>query len=465
MLIPVILSGGSGTRLWPLSREEYPKHLVPLIGAESLLQKTVLRLQGDLPCAAPIVVCNEAHRFTVAMQLQAIDQTPAAILLEPMGRNTAAAVALAALFAQAEGQDPLLLVLPADHIITHTQAFQRVVQEAIAVAEQGYLVTFGIVPTRPHTGYGYIRRGEPLAAGAYRVAEFVEKPALAIAEQYLQSQQYDWNSGMFLFRASSFLKALQQHAPAIRIACEQALLRAVHDLDFTRIDAEAFAQCPDISIDYAVMEKVDNAVVFPLNAGWSDVGSWQSLAEVSPQDSNHNVVQGDVLMDQVHNSYLRAESRLLAVLGLSNVVVVETADAVLVADKAHSENVKQIVKQLKLGDRDERLHHRTQYRPWGQHELLIEGSGFQVRRVRIEPLKSIRLQKHQHRSEHWVIVAGVADILCDGVRHTITQNQSFYVEQNHLHRIHNPSATDCLELVEVQVGECLREDDTDRVES
>ncbi len=357
MIQPVILSGGSGSRLWPLSREEHPKHLIPLLDQQTLLQKTLLRLQGLSDLLSPLVVCNERQRFMVAQQLQDISVDAQAIVLEPVGRNTAPAVALAAIKAMEQGQDPLLLVLAADHMIQQADLFRETVMDAVAYATADHLVTFGVVPLKPHTGYGYIHRGSRIGAHAYQVAQFVEKPSLPTAQQYLRSGHYYWNSGMFLFKASVYLKALQHHAPEILMACQLTMKHQQQDSDFTRIDAEAFKHCPDISIDYAVMEKASNVAVLPLDAGWSDVGSWESLWEVCLQDAQNNVVQGDVLSEGVSNSYLRAESRLLTVLGLKEVVVIETPDAVLVADMKYSQAVKNVVQMLKKANRIEHIRH------------------------------------------------------------------------------------------------------------
>jgi mannose-1-phosphate guanylyltransferase/mannose-6-phosphate isomerase len=384
MIVPVILSGGAGTRLWPLSRELYPKQLLPLVGEQTMLQETLTRLRGLSGLGAPLVICNESHRFLVAEQLRAIGVNPSAIVLEPVGRNTAPAVAVAALLAGASGEDPTLLVLPADHVIADSAALCDAVRSGAAPAESGRLLTFGIVPDKPETGYGYIRAGEPLEcshplsvvssllpiskttdhgprttdATAYAVAKFVEKPDLATAQKYVASGDYYWNSGMFMFRASTFLAELERFAPEMLAACRKAVAAAARDLDFTRLDAETFAACPGISIDYAVMEKTSAAAVIPLDAGWSDVGSWSALWEVGARDASGNVVKGDVLTKDVRNCYLHASTRMVAAVGVEDHVIVETGDAVLVARKDRVQDVKAIVEQLKLHQRDEALLHR-----------------------------------------------------------------------------------------------------------
>jgi mannose-1-phosphate guanylyltransferase/mannose-6-phosphate isomerase len=457
---PVILSGGSGTRLWPLSREAYPKQLIPLVDDHSLLQNTALRLNGMKEVIAPLIICNHAHRFLVAEQMRQIDIDPAAIILEPFGRNTAPAIAIAALHAQ--NPDTLLLVLAADHAIQNISAFQQAVKDGMQYAQQGKLVTFGIVPGSPHTGYGYIKRGQHLSGPGFAVDKFIEKPNYETAERYLSEGGYYWNSGMFLFSARQYLAELSQYEPKILEACKAAIAAERHDLDFIRIKESAFAASPDISIDYAVMEKTAHAVVVPMDAGWSDVGSWGALCEIGKKDSNGNVLHGDVYLESVTNSYVRSESRLLAVVGVNDHVVVETPDAVLVAHKSCSEQVKKIVSQLAKDRRSEKSHHRVQYRPWGHHELLIDNAGFQVRRVVVNPGKGIDLQKHAMRSEHWVIIEGQATITCGDQQHALQANQSFYIPADYPHSIYN-SGNSALVFIEVQVGQCLKEDDVVRL--
>ncbi|MDE2250361.1 MAG: mannose-1-phosphate guanylyltransferase/mannose-6-phosphate isomerase, partial [Gammaproteobacteria bacterium] len=416
-LTPVVLSGGAGTRLWPLSRELHPKQLLPLTSSGTMLQETVRRLAG-LALAAPIVVCNDAHRFIVAEQLRAIGMAAQAIVLEPVGRNTAPAIALAALAALAgtggagpgaAADDVLLLVLPADHVIRDLGAFHTAVRSAAAAARRGQLVTFGVVPHSPETGYGYIQRGAALAEG-WRIARFVEKPERGRAEEFLASGGYYWNSGMFVFGARKYLDELRRLAPDIAAACEQAYASAQRDLDFSRIDAAAFAACRSESIDYAVLERTGDAVVVPLDAGWSDVGSWASLHAACEADANGNVIRGDVLAEETHDSYLHAESRLVAVVGLNDHVVVETKDAVLVAPRGRVQDVKSLVARIRQAGRSEHMLHREVFRPWGSYDSLDSGERFQVKRLTVRPGGVLSLQLHHHRAEHWVVVSGTARI-------------------------------------------------------
>ena len=466
MLVPVILSGGAGTRLWPLSREAYPKQLLPLTSEQTMLQETVARLSGIADIEPPMVVCNDAHRFMVAEQLRQLQIRPSAIILEPCGRNTAPAVAVAALQAQATGDDPLLLVLPADHLISDVKAFQQVVENGVALAQQGYLVTFGIVPESPETGYGYIRADKQLAGAAteaYPVAEFVEKPDLATAEQYLSSGQYYWNSGMFLFKAGRYLDELQSHRPDIHSACQAAFATLTANIDFQRLDEDAFAACPADSIDYAVMEKTSRAVVLPLAAGWNDVGSWSALWEVHSKDESGNVRFGDVLTEGVKNSYLHAGHRLIAAVGIEDLIVVETADAVLVAERGQVQDVKGIVQQLKQQQRTEALLHRRVNRPWGAYEGIDVGERFQVKRITVNPGAGLSLQKHHHRAEHWVVVKGTAKVTCGEKTLLLSENQSTYIPLGEVHRLENPGQIP-LEIIEVQLGSYLGEDDIVRLE-
>jgi mannose-1-phosphate guanylyltransferase/mannose-6-phosphate isomerase len=462
MLVPVILSGGAGTRLWPLSRELYPKQLLPLVSRHTMLQETLRRLDG-LAISAPIVVCNEAHRFLVAEQLRAIDCKPAAIVLEPIGRNTAPAIALAAHAALAADQgDALLLVLPADHVIDDLAAFHESVEVASVVAREGLLVTFGVVPTMAETGYGYIRRGR-LEAGAYRIAEFIEKPALERAQLLVSSGDYYWNSGMFLFRARRYLEELDRYAPDIASVCRTSFAAATRDLDFTRIDAKTFEACRSESIDYAVMEKTADAAVVPLDAGWSDVGSWASLHAACERDGHGNTLTGDVMIEDTRGSYLYSESRLVATVGLRDCVVVETKDAVLVAHKDHVREVKKLVERLKSAGRYEHSLHREVFRPWGSYDSLDNGERFQVKRLIVRPGGVLSLQVHHHRAEHWVVVNGTARITRGEETFLLEENQSTYIPVGVQHRIENPGRIP-LHIIEVQSGGYLGEDDIVRLE-
>ncbi len=427
MILPVILSGGAGTRLWPLSRELYPKQLLPLACDKTMLQETINRLDGIQDIEAPLIVCNDAHRFMVDEQARQLNKKPQAIILEPCGRNTAPAVAIAALYAQKTGSDPVLLILPADHLIQDVPAFHQAVQSGVEQAEQGSLVTFGIVPTLPETGYGYIRaeqRGNSLACP---VAEFVEKPDLATAINYLSSGDYYWNSGMFMFRASRYLEELQHYQPDMLIACQNAMTSMTSDLDFQRLDETDFAACPANSIDYAVMEKTDQAVVIPLSAGWNDIGAWSALWDVHPHDTEGNVLIGDVLTEAANNCYLHASNRLVAAVGVKELVVVETADAVLVAGRDQVQNVKAIVEKLRTQKRNEALLHRRVNRPWGSYEGVDSGERFQVKRIIVNPGASLSLQKHHHRAEHWIVVKGTATVTCGKNVMLLSENQSTYI--------------------------------------
>ena len=466
MLIPVILSGGAGTRLWPLSRELYPKQLLPLTGTHTMLQETVLRLAG-LEASAPLVVCNEAHRFLVAEQLRQLSVAPLATILEPVGRNTAPAIALAAhaaLKAGAAGDaaDPVLLVLPADHVIRDAPAFRQAVQAAFAAAQAGQLATFGIVARSPETGYGYIQRGQASGA-AFRIARFVEKPDAAVAGGFVKSGDYYWNSGMFMFRARRYLQELARFAPDMARICEAAFRAATADLDFRRISAKTFEACPADSIDYAVMEKTADAVVVPLDAGWSDVGSWSALHEASEADAHGNVTHGDVISEDTHGSYLHSQSRLVAAVGLQDHVVVETKDAVLVAPRARVQDVKKLVQQLKAQGRYEHSLHREVFRPWGSYDSLGSGARFQVKLLRVKPGGTLSLQLHHQRAEHWVVVSGSARITRGDEVFMLAENQSTYIPVGVKHRIENPGTVP-VEIIEVQSGSYLGEDDIVRFE-
>jgi mannose-1-phosphate guanylyltransferase/mannose-6-phosphate isomerase len=465
MLTPVILSGGAGTRLWPLSRELYPKQLLALTGERTMLQQTALRLEG-LAAAAPVVVCNEAHRFLVAEQLRQINVEPRALVLEPFGRNTAPAIALAAHAAVKAGDspdnDPVLLVLPADHVIRDVPAFQKAVRVALPAAEQGKLVTFGVIPSAPETGYGYIQRGEQ-GGGVHRIARFVEKPDPEKAAQFLRSGEYYWNSGMFMFRARRYLQELEKYVPEISKVCATAFASSKSDLDFTRIDPKTFESCPSDSIDYAVMERTADAVVVPLDAGWSDVGSWAALHEACEADGRGNVARGDVISEDSGGCYLYSESRLVAVVGLQNHVVIETKDAVLVAPKDRVQDVKKLVYRLKEQGRYEHSLHREVFRPWGSYDSIENGPRFQVKRLKVKPGATLSLQMHHHRAEHWIVVSGTARITRGDEVFLLEENQSTYIPVGVRHRIENPGKIP-VHIIEVQSGSYLGEDDIVRFE-
>ena len=468
-IVPLVLSGGSGTRLWPLSRELLPKQLLSLTGdGQTMLQATVSRLVGLSNMLAPLVVCNEEHRFLIAEQLRHNGTHGARILLEPVGRNTAAAIAVAAAVTIQAGDDPLLLVLPADHVIGDSAAFRESIECARAAAEQGWLVTFGIVPRTPETGYGYLRlevtaSADELPPHVSRISRFVEKPDRATAERFLIEGGHLWNSGMFLFRASRYLEELKRHAPDIHASSLESVRLARNDLDFIRLDPTTFAACRSDSIDYAVMERTDKAVVTPLAAAWSDVGSWSSLHEALPLDAEGNALRGDVIASDTHDSLVLAESRLVATVGLTGHIVVETKDAVLVAPRDRVQDVKAIVARLKADGRSESQAHREVHRPWGSYDSLDQGEGYQVKRLTVKPGASISLQLHHRRAEHWVVVSGRARITRGEEIFDLERNQSTYIPLGVRHRIEN-SGSEPLHIIEVQSGDYLGEDDIVRFE-
>jgi len=461
-MIPVVLSGGSGSRLWPLSRAHYPKQFIPLASEQTMLQETLGRLQGlRAEALSPLVICNEQHRFMVAEQLREMDLVAQNILLEPVGRNTAPAVALAAL---AANSDDILLVLPADHVIENITAFHSAIELACSEAEKGALVTFGVVPTAAETGYGYIQAAstgksdEGAGLTAHSIKQFVEKPDLATAQAYVDSGDYYWNSGMFAFKAGRYLEELERFQPEILNACRAAFDGASVDCDFTRLDKEAFAACPDDSIDYAVMEKTDSAVVIPLDAGWSDIGSWSALWDISEKDAQGNTCKGDVLAVDTHDSYLHTNGRLLATVGIKNLVVVETDDAVLVADKSRVQDVKAVVNQLQAQGRSERESHRKVYRPWGMYDSIAANGRYQTKRIVVNPGARLSLQKHYHRAEHWVVVQGTGLVTRGDEEVILSVNESIYIPIGMKHRLENPGVIP-LEIIEVQTGDYLGEDD------
>ncbi len=467
MILPVILAGGSGTRLWPLSRKMRPKQLIDLVDDHTLLQNTVLRLRGAADMAAPMMLCNEDHRFMVAEQLRSIEIVPESIILEPVGRNTAPALAVAALKATAEGADPVLLVLPADHFIRDLDLFHRTLTAGAGLAEQGYLITFGIIPESPETGYGYMKKGgriEPDTAQAATPAieatgieKFVEKPDLETAREYVQSGNFCWNSGMFMFKASRVLAELKKFNPDMIAACRNALTKGVLDLDFLRLDPDSFAACPSDSIDYAIMEKTDNGAMIMFRAGWDDVGSWEALWQVGDKDTSGNITHGDVLTHDVDDSYINAGSRLVAAVGLKNHVVVETSDAVLISPRDRTQDVKYLVEKLKAAGREEINSHRKHYRPWGWTLRLVDNPHYRVNQIRIRPHKSITLQKHFNRAEHWIVVKGTALVRRGDEKLTLQADQSTYITMGMEHRLENPGAVP-LEIIEVQTGQLMEED-------
>ena len=456
-IIPVIMCGGSGTRLWPLSRAQFPKQFLPLVNDTSMLQDTLARLPSQHQ--APVFICNEDHRFLVAEQVKQMNNTKTTILLEPKGRNTAPAVALAALNALTDNEDAVLLVLAADHVIKETEKFHQAVDVASVAAVQGKLVTFGIVPTHAETGYGYIQKGNRQASqhdcqpvnDIYQVAKFVEKPSIETAQGYLDSGDYLWNSGMFLFKASRYLEELEKFRPDILSACRASMAKVEIDLDFTRPDRESFLQC------------ADDAIVVPLDAGWSDVGSYSALWEVCQQDAQHNVIKGDVIAHDTSNSYIHSQNKLIATLGVDNLVVIDTPDAVLIANKDKVQNVKEIVNELKAQQRSESTIHREVYRPWGKYDSVDKGERFQVKRITVNPRAKLSVQMHHHRAEHWIIVSGTAKITLDDKTFMLSENQSTYIPIGVVHALENPGKLP-LEMIEVQSGSYLGEDDIVRFE-
>ena len=462
-LIPVVISGGIGSRLWPVSRALLPKQYIEIPGmVGSLFQNTLERVKGLDGVAEPIVVCSEEHRFVVAEQLRQIG-VGAQLLLEPYGRNTAPAIALAAMEAMALGEDPLLLVLPADHLIEDTASLHRAIGIARTLAMSSRLVTFGIPPRSPETGYGYLQQGDEIAGGGVDVVKFVEKPDLATAQRYVDEGDYLWNSGMFLFRASVFLKQLKIHATDIHETCTATHAALERETDFARIPDAEFHRCRSDSIDYAVMEKAGGVAAVPLNAGWNDLGAWDALWSVQVKDGDDNVVSGDVLTEEVYGSYIQSESRLVAAVGVRDAIIIETPDAVLVANREDAQGVKKIVDQLQALGRSERLAHRRERRPWGSFESLASGQGFQVKRIVVNPRSSLSLQSHQHRAEHWVMLTGVGRVECDEKVIDLQPNESTFIPKGSKHRLSNLGDAP-IELIEVQVGDYLGEDDIERYE-
>ena len=464
-IIPVILSGGSGTRLWPLSRKMYPKQFIPLRQQRSLFQDTIKRVMalGD-GIQAPIVVCNEEHRFMAAEQLRLEAVLDAEIMLEPAGRNTAPAIALAAYCAQQRDPQAIMLVLPADHVMHDQAAFAQAIATAMRCAEQDFMVTFGVTPTRPETGYGYIQAGAAMfQEQAYRVAKFVEKPALEVAQEYLESGLYAWNSGMFMFKAASYIEQLQQHQPDIAQFTLAAYQAQHRDLDFIRIDPHPFKQCQSESIDYAVMEKTSQAMLVPLNCHWSDVGSWHALWESLELDDNNNASSGDVILQDCEGCMVHSSHRLVTAIGLRDIVIAETSDALLITPRSEAQKVKSLTQTLQATQREEANTHLKVYRPWGEYESVDHAERFQVKRITVKPGERLSLQKHHHRAEHWIVVNGTARVTCGDKEFLLAENESTYIPIGEIHRLENPGKIP-LELIEVQSGSYLGEDDIERFE-
>ncbi|CNH43225.1 mannose-1-phosphate guanylyltransferase/mannose-6-phosphate isomerase [Yersinia kristensenii] len=462
MLLPVIMAGGTGSRLWPLSRTLYPKQFLALTSELTMLQETLTRLDG-ISHQPALIICNEEHRFIIAEQLRQLHIEHSGIVLEPVGRSTAPAIALAALLARSRGEDPLLLVLAADHVIQDRTTFINSIISALPLAEAGKLVTFGIVPDAPESGYGYICRGMNVGNNAYKVDAFVEKPDQSTAEKFIASGGYYWNSGMFIFKASRYLQELELYRPEIFSSCKKAIDGCRNDLDFIRLNEEPFINCPEDSIDYAVMEKTSDAVVVPMDAKWSDVGSWSALWALNEKDDNGNVIRGDVLIEDTNDSYIYSKNKLVATVGVNDLIIVETKDAILVAHKDKVQDVKSIVAQLKKNGRTEHLQHREVYRPWGSHDSIAEGERYHVKHVIVRPGQRTAMQIHHHRAEHWVVVSGTAKVYRGDEVFLVTENESTYIPVGLAHAIENPGQFD-LEIIEVRSGSYLREDDIVRID-
>jgi len=461
MITPIIISGGSGTRLWPLSRKLRPKQFISMGNDTTLFQDTILRLPKE--ANSPLIICNEDHRFLAAEQLREIDKKSSGIILEPIGKNTAPAIALAALKLISSSEDPILLVLPADHMIEDIQSFHEAIKIAETLAIQNKLVTFGVLPNKAETGYGYIEAEKNLNSKFYNIKSFKEKPNQTNANKYFKSGEYLWNSGMFMFKSSIYLEELEKFAPEILHCCKNSLKDELQDLDFIRLINKEFFKCPEISIDYAVMEQTKSSVVVPLDANWNDVGSWESLMSSKLKDAKGNFVEGDVILDNVENTFAYSSSKLVSVAGVSDLVIVDTSDALLVTSSKYSQNIKNIVDKLKDQSRPEVVHHRKVYRPWGYYDSLDVGDGFQAKRICVRPGQKISLQKHNHRSEHWVVVSGTAKITCGDKIYNLEKNKSVYIPKGEVHRLENQGEVD-LEIIEVQTGDYLGEDDIIRLE-
>ena len=461
MILPVILSGGSGSRLWPLSRSLYPKQFLSLVTKKTLFQDTILRLPNNT--SNPIIICNEAHRFLAAEQLREINKKSSGIILEPTGKNTAPAITLAAIRALKDGKDPILLVLSADHLIENDESFHKSIEIAKDHANKGKLVIFGVKPRKPETGYGYIEADTSSKNNYYKIISFKEKPEKNIAEQYIKLGNYYWNSGIFMFKASAYLNEISKFEPEILTACKRSLENIRSDQDFIRLNNDEFLKCISKSIDYAVMEKTKNSIVIPLDTQWSDIGSWASLWESKNKNSDGNVIEGDVLLNEVKNTFVHSSNRLVSAIGIKNLVIVDTPDALLVADQKYSQNISNIIDSLKLNNRKEIDNHKKVYRPWGYYDSIDSGDKFQVKRLFISPGAKISLQKHVHRAEHWIVVKGVALITCGERVFNLHQNQSTYIPPETIHRLENQTNSS-LEIIEIQTGDYLGEDDIIRLD-
>ena len=461
MIVPVILSGGSGTRLWPLSRKLYPKQFLSLVNETTLFQDTIIRLPDEV--TDPLIICNEEHRFIVAEQLRQIKSKNKGVILEPVGKNTAPAIAIAAMHLLNENEDPTLLVLSADHLIKDNEQFTSSIKIASKIADTGKMVTLGIYPHKPEIGYGYIEVDNSERNKYYNIISFTEKPNLEVAEKYLNSGNYYWNSGIFLFKASSYLKELEKYEPEIFNICEKSFIKSSKDLDFIRLGNEEFYTCPEKSIDYAVMEKTKVGVVVPFKGSWSDIGSWEALWESKSKDINNNVSEGDVILSKVKNSYIHSSNRLVSVNDLSDLIIIDTQDALLVSSKKKSQDIKHIVQKLRNDNRNESDNHRKVYRPWGYYDLIDYGKGFQVKRILVNPGAKLSLQQHKKRAEHWVIVKGIALITCGDKVFKLRENESTYIPKGETHRIENHEKAP-LEIIEIQTGSYLGEDDIIRLE-
>jgi mannose-1-phosphate guanylyltransferase len=459
-IVPVILSGGSGTRLWPLSRKLYPKQFLNLVNNTSLFQDTIIRLPKEISC--PLVICNEEHRFIVAEQLREIKSSNKGIILEPVGKNTAPAIALAAFSLLDDIDDPMLLVLSADHVIKDDKKFRDSIKIGSKIAKNGKIVTFGIKPTKPEINYGYIEVDNETISNFYNIISFKEKPNRSTADKYLNSGTYFWNSGIFLFKASSYLKELEKYEPEIYKTCKKSYVNSSKDLDFIRLDKNHFSKCPDVSIDYALMEKTTEGVVVPFEGGWSDIGSWAPLWDSKPKDINNNVSEGDVILSKVSNSYIHSSSRLVAVNDLSDLVIIDTSDALLVSSKKNSHDIKKIVEKIKNENRVESDNHRKVYRPWGYFDLIDSGKNYQVKKILVNSGGKLSLQQHKKRSEHWIILKGVATITCGKNFFQLNKNESTYIPKGEIHRLEN-NGEDPLEVIEIQTGNYLGEDDIIRL--